>query len=205
MIYEIETYDCRPGRLQALIARLESVYMIRAKYSLAIGSWFTDIGPLHQLVQIWSYQSRDNQLEIRAEASRNAYWKPNIQDLIVNMHSEVFEPVSFCPQPEQGSRGPIYEMRTYTIRSGTFSELEKIWMTVLEQRVILSPLLLALISRNGSQERFIHIWPYKSLNHRAQIRTEAEAKGIWPPKDGRRLSLKQETKILLATPFSPLR
>lgn len=204
MIYEIRTYDCLPGRMQELIDRVGAVYEHRAKYSEVAGFWYTDIGPLHQVVHLWPYESPDERLRIRAEAARDAHWPPDIHDLIADMHSEIFTPVSFCPELRQGRLGPVYEMRTYSVRAGAFAEVEKRWLEALEQRLKLSPLLLALLSENGPLNRFVHIWPYESLNHRSEIRAEAEAKGIWPPKGGRQFSIRQESKILLPAPFSPL-
>ena len=49
----------------------------------------------------------------------------------------------------------------------------------------------------------MHIWAYKSLDERIAIRKKAAAEGIWPPP-GDSPVVKQETKILLAAPFSPI-
>ena len=56
----------------------------------------------------------------------------------------------------------------------------------------------------GELFKFVHIWAYESLDHRAAVRAEALAKGIWPPK-GRKETLRaQMNKIVLAAPFSPV-
>jgi hypothetical protein len=49
----------------------------------------------------------------------------------------------------------------------------------------------------------MHIWAYKSLDERVAIRKKATSEGIWPPP-GDSPAVKQETKILLAAPFSPI-
>ena len=204
MIYEIRTYNCVPGGAQELIKRVNEVYEHRAKYSEVAGFWYTDIGPLHQVVHIWPYESADERLRIRTEVAKDPNWPPDVNEFIVDMQSEIYLPVSFCPELRTGKLGPVYEMRTYTIEPGSLPEVEKRWQEFLEERLKLSPLLLALFSEHGPLNRFVHIWPYESLQHRAEIRAEAVATGVWPPRGGRRFSLKQENKIMLPAPFSPL-
>ena len=204
MIYEIRTYNCVPGGAQELMNRVGDAYEHRAKYSKLGGWWYTDIGPLHQVVHIWPYESLDDRLRIRAEAVQDEHWPPDTSDLIADMQSEIFVPAPFCPELPSGNLGPVYEMRIYTIKPGAFPEVTKRWETVLEERLKLSPLIFAGFSEHGPLNRFVHIWPYKSVDHRSETRAKAEAMGIWPPKGGRQFSIKQENKILLPAPFSPL-
>jgi len=63
---------------------------------------------------------------------------------------------------------------------------------------------MGMTTELGPLNKFVHIWPYESLNHRAEIRAEAAAKGIWPPKGGGDELLRQDNKILFAAPFSPI-
>ena len=68
----------------------------------------------------------------------------------------------------------------------------------------MSPLVMAMHTDVGRLLKFVHIWAYESLNQRAEVRAEAIARGIWPPS-GRRETLKsQQSKILLAAPFSSI-
>jgi hypothetical protein len=57
----------------------------------------------------------------------------------------------------------------------------------------------------GGLNKFIHIWPYKSSVERDRIRAESRAPGrTWPPQSGVR-PLRQENKLLIPAPFSPVR
>jgi hypothetical protein len=56
----------------------------------------------------------------------------------------------------------------------------------------------------GAANRFIHIWAYKSLDQRLQVREQGRKAGIWPPKGGGDELLAQETKIVMPSAFSPL-
>ena len=69
----------------------------------------------------------------------------------------------------------------------------------------MSELVMAMHTDAGDLNKFVHIWAYESLEHRADVRAEAMSKGIWPPK-GRKETLQTQTnKIVLAAPFSPLK
>jgi len=56
----------------------------------------------------------------------------------------------------------------------------------------------------GPLNKYVHIWPYPSLDERARIRKHAVDTGAWPPPGGADVLVTQENKILLPAPFSPL-
>jgi hypothetical protein len=56
----------------------------------------------------------------------------------------------------------------------------------------------------GGANRFIHIWAYKSMDQRLQVREQARKAGVWPPPGGGDELLAQETKIVMPSAFSPL-
>ena len=66
------------------------------------------------------------------------------------------------------------------------------------------PLALAGHAEHGEVNSYLHIWPYESLNHRAEIREKARAAGAWPPPGGGDMLLTQANKIMLPASFSPL-
>ena len=205
MIYEIRTYDCIPGGAEELIDGIGEKYEHRARYSEVAGFWRTDIGPLHQVVHLWPYESLDDRLRVRGEAAKDENWPPDVSHLVVDMQSEICLPAPFCPETPRGDLGPVYEMRAYTLKPGSFPEVARRWESALEERLKLSPLAFAGVTEHGGLNKFIHIWPYESLDHRAEVRARAQATGVWPPRRGRQLSLRQERKLLLHAPFSPLR
>jgi hypothetical protein len=82
----------------------------------------------------------------------------------------------------------IYEVRTYDLKPRSVEEFEK---------------------RFGEAYKFMHIWPYPSLDARAATRSKAQAAGAWPPSPQKYGTppyqlLHQENKILIPASFSPL-
>ena len=203
MIYELRTYNCIPGGAQKEIDGLGKAYPGRSKYSEVGGIWYTDIGPLNQVISIWPYENLEERLAIRSKAASEPDWPPDTGEFILDMNSEIYFPTSFCPSLKPGAMGPVYEMRTYTIKFGFMQEVLKRWEDAIEKRIKLSPLLLAMVSEHGPLNRFVHIWPYESLQHRTEIRAEAIASGHWPPNGTRPYTDKQDSKIMLPANFSP--
>jgi hypothetical protein len=68
MIYEIRTYNVKPGLVAEYQKRFAEGLEVRSKYSQMYGMWHTEIGPLNQIVHIWSYASLQQRAEVRAAA-----------------------------------------------------------------------------------------------------------------------------------------
>jgi hypothetical protein len=96
----------------------------------------------------------------------------------------------------------IFEMRTYLMKPGSIPEVEKRWAAGLPARAKLSRFGGFWRSEVGTLNQIIHVWPYKDLNERAEIRAKAIETGVWPVKI-QEFILEMESKILYAAPFSP--
>jgi hypothetical protein len=128
------------------------------------------------------------------------------------MRSDIMLPLSMSPELKPAKMGPYFEMRTYTLASGAeLPKLHALWERGIPERTKLSPLCAAWISEVGALNRFVHIWPYKSIDERNAIRDQAKAAGVWPPSLlSKKLGLPgyemiaQENKILMPSAFSPI-
>ena len=204
MIYEVRTYHITPHKVPEVMKRFGEAYDARASISPLVGFFYTDIGPLNQIIHIWPYENIAERERIRVEAAKLPNWPPNISEFLEDMNSEIFIPFPFTPEFKPGNFGPVFEWRSYTIKPHSVGGIQERWGEALEEREKLSPVLMGMTTELGPLNKFVHIWPYESLNHRAEIRAEAAAKGIWPPKGGGDELLRQDNKILFAAPFSPI-
>lgn len=118
--------------------------------------------------------------------------------------SEIFVPFPFTPEFKTGNVGPVFEWRSYIIKPHSVGGIQERWAAAMEERQKISPLLMAMTTELGPLNKFVHIWPYENLEHRRQVREEAENKGIWPPKGGGDELVAQENKIVFSADFSPL-
>ena len=84
MIYELRTYTVKPGTLGDMIKAASTISRDIRKndYGKLEGYWSTEIGPLNQVLHMWSYDSFDERARLRAELARNPrWWDPeNISD-----------------------------------------------------------------------------------------------------------------------------
>jgi hypothetical protein len=204
MIYEIRTYQIAPTSLAEVEKRFGEAYEHRKKYSAITAFLHTEIGPLNEVVHIWAYRDLAERTRIRGEAMKDPNWPPKIREFIRAMRSEIVVPFPFPPEVAVGRVGPFFELRYYTLRAGVLPEVSRNWEAALPERMKLSPLLLAGSVEFGHANGFVHIWPYKNLDQRQQVRAEAIKKGIWPPPGGADHLLTQETKILMPAAWSPM-
>jgi hypothetical protein len=205
MIYEFRTYTCKPTTTPEVIKRFGDAYEHRKKYSELAAFWYTEIGPLNQIVHVWPYADLNERARIRGAAMKDPNWPPKIQEFLVKMDSEVYVPFPFSPEFKPGKLGPVFEMRSYFVvpGSGLPKTMER-WEQALPKRTAISPIAFVGHTEFGPLSKYIHIWPYASLEARASTRKKAVDAGVWPPPGGNETLVSQENKILLPAPFSPL-
>ena len=87
----------------------------------------------------------------------------------------------------------------------------KNWEAAIAVRLALGPVCALWVSDIGALNKFVHIWPYRTLDERMAIRHKAEATGQYPPnakavrEGGKAYPMhRQENKLLMPAAFSPL-
>ncbi|HTU01236.1 MAG TPA: NIPSNAP family protein [Candidatus Sulfotelmatobacter sp.] len=203
MIVEMRIYDLQPGTVPQYEKLCAEALPQRTKASRLGASWHTDIGPLNRIIQVWPYESLAERERIVGSADTGAVWPPAAEGLIVAQESKFLVPAPFSPPLVEAKLGDVYEIRTYTIKTGAIPEMLKRWAPLLEGRLKFSPLAACWYSIVGPLSQFIHVWPYKDVNERNRIRAEAQAAGKWPPAT-REFLLKMENAIAIPAAFSPL-
>lgn len=205
MIYEVRTYQILPGSLPEFLHRFGEAYEHRKGFSQMSAFWYSEFGPLNQVIHVWPYADAAEREKIRAEAGATPHWPPPVGEFIVSMNTEIFQPAPFCPEFLTGENGPIYEMRSYTLKPGKLPEMIEAWSEKIEERRKRSPLTIAMYTDVGDLNKWVHVWSYESLNQRNEVRDQAKADGNWPPSGSHDRLVYQENKILLPAPFSPAR
>jgi len=203
MIYEFRTYSILPRSLPEVLKRFEEPLARRQEFSKLWAFWHTEIGPLNQITHVWPYKDANERTAIRAKAVAEGAWPPKIADYIVDMQSDIYEPLPFATPLEPGNHGAYYEMRIYTLKPGAFPGWAAAWKEKLPERVKLSPLAGVFASEIGGLNRWMHIWPYKTLQQRDDTRKAALASGNWPP-NAPTPPVRQENKFLIPAKFSPM-
>ena len=84
MIYELRTYTVRQGTLPDVVKAASTVSRDIRKddYGKLEGYWYTDIGPLNQVMHMWSYADLNERARLRAELAKNPRWNGEYIPLI---------------------------------------------------------------------------------------------------------------------------
>lgn len=212
MIYEVRTYVVKPRSMPEVEKRFGEKYEQRKKYSELAAFWKTEVGPLNQFMHVWGYKDLAERATIRAAAVKDGAWPPPISEFLVSQKSEIMNQTPFSPELKPSNNGPWFEWREYTHNPGQLPIMMKNWEVALETRLKFGPITALWYTELGGLNKWIHVWPYKSLDQRNEIRNKAHDTGAWPPSaraktDGRpieSLSM-QENKFMTAASFSPIK
>jgi len=80
MIYELRTYTVKPGTIGDVVKAASTVSRDIRKddFGKLEGYWLTEIGPLNQVMHLWSYSDFAERARLRAELAKNARWTGGI-------------------------------------------------------------------------------------------------------------------------------
>lgn len=104
MFYEIRTYRLKngaiPGYLQAVGE--EGIAIQKRHLGTLVGYFFSEIGPVNEIVHIWAHASLDDREARRARLAADPDWQaflPRIRDLIEVAENKIMKPAPFFPTP----------------------------------------------------------------------------------------------------------
>lgn len=203
MSIDVTIISVRPGTMARALTRLQEALAKDAGKLMA--AWTTDVGTLNQIMLLRQYESSHQAAQSHAAhvTNENPY---GIAEFVHSITSDTFAPLAFLPPLKVGTYGPFFEVRTYLLKAGVASSNAQRWEKALPKRTERSPLLIAMTSMSGLTTRFIHIWPYKSMDERHSVRSGAVKDGIWPPPGGGEATLLlQQNDIYVPTAFSPIK
>lgn len=102
MIVEQRTYTLRPGTVPEYLRLYEEegLAIQRPILGQLVGYFFTDIGPLNQIVHMWAYEDLADRARRRDELARHPGWRafrPKTLPLIVAQENRILAPARFSP------------------------------------------------------------------------------------------------------------
>jgi len=211
MIYELRTYTVKQGTLAEVIKNSGTVSrgIRKDDYGKLEGYWSTDIGPLNQVMHLWSYKDLNERARLRAELAKNARWGaeylPLVRPHLVRQDIRLLNPVV---GPAAPARTPnVYEFRNYRTRPGAVRQWAELMAKTLPVREKYSKIVGLWITEAGQPNEACHIWAYDDLNHRAQVRAESVKDPAWQAflKESAPLLDELNSTIMLPAAHSPLK
>jgi hypothetical protein len=199
--YDVTILTVRPGTHPQALALLGKT--LPADGALR-ACWYSEIGAINQIMII--RETPDAAASIAARMEKLTAASPfGVGEYITAMAMDTYVSFDFMPPLRAGELGPCYEVRTYVLKPNGLAPTVELWRKAVPPRSTVSPVLAAMTSVTGAVTRFLHIWPYKSLDERTRLRDKAVADGVWPPLGGPSHLLAQQSDIYLPAPFSPLK
>jgi hypothetical protein len=212
MVYELRTYTLKPGSQAAMINAASTVSRdIRGdNYGKLEGYWSTEIGPLNQVLHMWSYKDYDERTKLRGELAKNPRWSseytPLIHPLLVRQDIRLLNAVR--PPVAPATTGNIYEFRNYRAKTGgAVRKWLDAFTAVLPAREKYSKIVGLWHTEAGQPNEACHLWAYPSLDARAEARAAVQKDPAWQEflKVGPPLLEEMHSTILLPAPHSPLK
>src|SRR5260370_16591319 len=120
MIYELRTYTVKPGTIGDMVKAASTVSRdIRGdNFGKLEGYWSTEIGPLNQVLHMWSYSDYAERTRLRAELAKNPRWcgeyLPLIRPLLIRQDVRLLTAVR--PPVAPATTGNIYTIPNYPAR-----------------------------------------------------------------------------------------
>jgi NIPSNAP len=211
MIYELRTYTVKPGTLAEMVKASGTVSRdIRGdEYGKLEGYWTTEIGPLNQVMHLWSYRDLEERARLRAELAKNPRWHkeytPLIYPLLVRQDIRLLNALREPVAP--ASTGNIYELRNYRAKVGAAKQWLDAFTAALPAREKYSKIVGLWHTEAGQPNEVCHMWAYPDLNARAEARANATKDSVWKEFLGKGSAFLEEmhSTIMLPAPHSPLK
>lgn len=199
MFVEWITYALRPGASEPALAALAET----ADETL-LGCWLSVLGGEPRIHALHRANSISDHETARKAAMDNS-GPLAIGNLCASISRDIFATLPCLPEIATGAFGSIYEIRSYELQAAEALALAREgWANVIDVRLAIAPITTVMHSVGGLVPRLVHIYPYRDLAHRAELRDRAIATGKWPPRGGADRNRVMATEIAVPAPFSPL-
>jgi hypothetical protein len=212
MLYELRTYTVKPGAVGDMVKAASTVsHDIRKNdFGKLEGYWFTEIGPLNQVLHLWSYSDFNERARLRGELAKNSRWTgeylPMIRPLLMLQEVRLLNAIR--PPVAPASTGNVYELRNYRAKpAGAAKQWLDAFTEALPAREKYSKIVGLWQTEAGQPNEVCHLWAYPDLNARAKARGDAMKDPVWQEFLGKGPAFLEQmhSTILLPAPHSPLK
>jgi hypothetical protein len=211
MIYELRTYTLKQGSVPEVAKNSGAVGRDIRKddYGKLEGYWVTEIGPLNQVMHLWSYKDLNERARLRAELGKNPRWsseyvpliRPNLVRQDIRLLNAVKGPVAPAKSPN------VYELRCYRAKPGAAKQWLDLFTGALPVREKYSKIVGLWTTEAGQPNEVCHLWAYPDLNTRATVRAESGKDPDWQAfvKSSTGLLDEMHSTIMVPAAHSPLK
>jgi hypothetical protein len=212
MIHELRRYTIKPGKAAEYVEKAGSIgRAVRGdRFGKLLGYWSTELGPLNQVVHLWEFPDLAARAAARAGLAKDEGWTkqylPVTQALLETQENMILAPFDWAPYRPTSGMG-IHELRVYRLqpgKTGAYGEAMREALPLREKHSVPVGYWMVEI---GPLNTVVHLWGYKDLAHRAEVRRALAADATWQTAVGRLIPLlqAQESTVLVPASHSPCR
>lgn len=204
-LFELIRFTLRVRSTQLALPKLKVALADALEGVTLSGCWVSEIGPQNTIAVLRSFASS----EVR-EAERTRVLMAadgfGIGEYILQQQIDDYRLFPFLKPLAAGAHGPFYELREYNLIPSGLSPTLEGWQKALGPRTTgdYSQVYAAFYATSGRVPRYLHIWPYTSLEQRLGVRTRAVRDGVWPPENSGPQLQEMNSVVYLPSAFSPL-
>ena len=204
-LFELIRFTLRVRTVPQALPMLHNALLHALPGVVLAGCWVSEIGPQNTVAVLRSFASS----EIRdAERTRVLMAEDGFGIAQYLLHQQIDDYCLFPflqPLPP-GTHGPFYELREYDLVPSGLAPTLTGWRKAVEPRTqaAYSQVYAAFYATSGRVPRYLHIWPYTSLEQRLDVRTQAVKDGVWPPENSGPQLHTMNSVVYLPASFSPL-
>ncbi|XP_054610442.1 protein NipSnap homolog 2-like isoform X2 [Dunckerocampus dactyliophorus] len=176
-----------------------------------VGTWNTWYGEQDQAVHLWRYRGGYPALtEVMSKLRQNKMFLEFRQErgkMLLSRRNQLLLEFSFWNEPVPRPGPNIYELRSYQLRPGTMIEWGNYWARAIEIRQQNQEAVGGFFSQIGSLYQVHHLWAYKDLQSRENIRNAAWQREGWDEVVYYTVPLIQhmESRVMIPMKSSPLK
>lgn len=205
-LFELLTFTLRVRTVPEALSRLEQSLRGVGEGVHLMGCWVSEIGSQNRIAVLRGFDDAESR-----ERERERYLLAadgfGIGAFLLGQQVDDYSAFAFIEPLPPGEHGPFYELREYNLVPSGLTPTLHGWGKAVARRTAAeySQVYAALYPTSGQIPRYLHIWPYNSLEQRLEVRTRAVADGAWPPENSAPQLLQMHSTVYLPAPFSPLR
>jgi hypothetical protein len=205
-LFELLTFTLRVRTVPQALPRLERSLREAGEGVHLMGCWVSEIGQQNRIAVLRGFDdggARERERERYLLAADGFA----IGEFLLDQQVDDYSAFAFVEPLPPGAHGPFYELREYNLVPSGLAPTLRGWCKSIERRTRTdySRVYAAFYATSGQIPRYLHIWPYSSLEQRLEVRTRAVVDGAWPPEDSAPQLKQMHSTVYLPVPFSPLR
>uniref|UniRef100_A0A493TLV3 Nipsnap homolog 2 n=1 Tax=Anas platyrhynchos platyrhynchos TaxID=8840 RepID=A0A493TLV3_ANAPP len=186
-LYKLQIHNVKPECLDAYNKLCQEVLPKiheEKHYPCAlVGTWNTWYGEQDQAVHLWRYEGGYPALnEVMSKLRQNkefTEFRKERGNMLLSRKNQLLLEFSFWNEPVPREGPNIYELRSYQLRPGTMIEWGNYWARAIRFRQDNNEAVGGFFSQIGQLYMVHHLWAYKDLQTREDIRNAAWHKPGW--------------------------